>query len=74
MILSDYRMPMGDGTLLGQWVRRNQKDLPLIFMSGCSLDDEVSTEDVSGYPTVSKPLDHKELIKAISGCLDRATD
>ena len=74
LILSDMRMPEGDGLSLLERVRKSHPALPiLIFLTGFS---EVSVEEClakGAHNVYSKPFNHKELVKSVMACLSTTT-
>jgi len=74
LIILDVLMPGMDGAETANALKRNvaTKDIPVIFLT-CLLTkgEEKNRRVIGGKYFISKPYDPKELIKAVSGYLDR---
>lgn len=67
LILSDVRMPGGDGVALLEEVRKhNSKEPPFLFLTGFSDLTEEAARAKGAQGILSKPFDSLELAKAIS--------
>ena len=75
LALVDWNMPDGSGEMLCQWIRRNRKELPVIFLT--VRDD--SRDIVSGFQNgaddyVVKPFELDVLLSRIQALLRRTGD
>ncbi|NUM89219.1 MAG: response regulator [Bdellovibrionales bacterium] len=63
LVLSDGRMPNGDGPSLFRWLKENSVDCPVVFMTGFTDDAE---HGFSGAAAVfAKPFSFDDLLKKI---------
>jgi CheY-like chemotaxis protein len=62
-VVLDYEMPLGNGGVLAQYIRRNNADIPIIMFSGCTSVPPSALRDVDGF--ISKPAAPSTLIDAI---------
>ena len=72
LILTDVRMPDGDGMYLLKEVRKKYKDLPVFIMSGYtdfSIED-FKREGATGF--LNKPLEVEGVVKSINQHFGRA--
>ena len=66
LILSDLRLPDGDGTALLDWKREKNKDIPIIIMTSyADIQSAVSAMKNGAFDYVSKPVRPDELLKKI---------
>jgi two-component system response regulator HydG len=66
LILSDLRLPDGDGTALLDWKREKNKELPVIIMTSyADIQSAVNAMKNGAYDYVSKPVRPDELLKKI---------
>ena len=75
LVLVDWNMPDGSGAMLCQWIRRNRKELPVIFLT--VRDD--SRDIVSGFQNgaddyIVKPFELDVLLLRIQALLRRTGD
>ena len=75
LVLVDWNMPDGSGDMLCQWIRRNRKELPVIFLT--VRDD--SRDIVSGFQNgaddyIVKPFELDVLLLRIQALLRRTGD
>ena len=66
IVLSDVRMPGGDGITLAKNISRMKENRPLVFI--CSGFNDLSKETIQLYGIVKvfeKPFDHRSLINEI---------
>jgi DNA-binding response OmpR family regulator len=74
LVLTDIVMPGSfDGFELADRVRRRSLDLPVVFMTGALLDDDVSADDlVSKRLLLRKPFDPEQLLAIVRENLEIA--
>ena len=66
LVLSDLRLPDGDGTSLLDWKRDNNKDIPVIIMTSyADIQSAVNAMKNGACDYVSKPVRPDELLKKI---------
>jgi two-component system response regulator HydG len=66
LILSDLRLPDGDGTSLLEWRKENNKDIPVIIMTSyADIQSAVNAMKNGACDYVSKPVRPDELLKKI---------
>ena len=66
LVLSDLRLPDGDGTALLDWKRENNKDIPVIIMTSYAvIQSAVNAMKNGACDYVSKPVRPDELLKKI---------
>lgn len=75
LILSDLRLPDGDGIHLLKWMGENGMDLPLIIMTGyAEIQTAVEAIKCGAKDYISKPVNPEELLKKINEALaDKGT-
>lgn len=67
LVLSDGRMPNGDGPSLLRWIKANSVECPVVFMTGFTDDAE---HGFSGAAAVfAKPFSFDDLLKKIQELL-----
>lgn len=70
LVLSDLRLPDGDGIHLLKWLNLHEMHLPLIIMTGYA-DIQTAVEAIKSGANdyISKPVNPEELLKKINGAL-----
>ena len=48
LVLSDVRLPEGDGISLLEWMRKERMDIPFIIMTGCCTSHKTGSQRLSG--------------------------
>ena len=72
IVFTDVRMPgTVNGIDLARYVQLHHPDVPVLITSGHVLESELP--ELTG-PLISKPYDHKQVLKAIEEQLRRATN
>ena len=69
IVLSDVRMPRLDGVRLVERMRRNQCDLPVVFMSGFDHIEYPFHHDVADVPLLPKPFTAETLTTMLARTL-----
>ncbi|WP_455962772.1 sigma-54-dependent transcriptional regulator, partial [Bacteroides bouchesdurhonensis] len=70
LILSDLRLPDQDGIDLLKWMNGQDKDIPLIIMTGyADIQSAVQAMKLGARDYVAKPVNPEELLKKISEAL-----
>lgn len=70
LVLSDLRLPDGDGTALLEWKREAGKDIPVIIMTSyADIQSAVNAMKNGASDYVSKPVRPDELLKKIEDAL-----
>lgn len=70
LILSDLRLPDQDGIDLLKWMNGQNKDIPLIIMTGyADIQSAVQAMKLGARDYVAKPVNPEELLKKISEAL-----
>ena len=70
LVLSDLRLPDGDGIQLLEWMNEKKRHLPLIIMTGYAEIQTAVTAIKSGASDyISKPVNPDELLKKINDAL-----
>lgn len=70
LILSDLRLPDGDGTAILEWKKENGKDIPVIIMTSyADIQSAVNAMKNGAFDYVSKPVRPDELLKKIEEAL-----
>lgn len=73
LIVSDIRMPQGDGITLLEAVRKSRPQIPrVILVSGFSDYSAEECRAKGAYAMLAKPFDLKEFIQTIHQALDAA--
>ena len=71
LILSDLRLPDGDGTALLEWRRKNNIDTPVIIMTGyADIQSAVNAMKGGACDYVSKPIRPDELLQKIEEAIN----
>lgn len=66
LVLSDLRLPDGDGTMLLDWKREHEKEIPVIIMTSyADIQSAVAAMKNGASDYVSKPVRPDELLKKI---------
>lgn len=64
LILSDVRLPEGDGISLLRWLRKERKDIPFIITTGyVSVPDVVYTVKLGAMDYLPKPVHREHLLE-----------
>lgn len=74
VVVTDVRMPDGDGVRLLERVNERYPDLPVIFLTGFA---EIPIEDAcarGAYRVLIKPFDRDELYRAVRQALQEKND
>ncbi|MDT3779035.1 response regulator [Nitrospira sp. MA-1] len=62
MVVTDFRMPKMDGLELIEWLQKNHRDLPIIFVSGdISVPIRQKAEQAGVYAILEKPCSLSDL-------------
>ena len=70
LVLSDVRLPQGDGISLLQWIQREKIDIPFIIMTGyASVPDAVRAIKMGAKDYLAKPIQMDELQSLIKNIL-----
>lgn len=69
IVLTDVRMPNGDGIGLFNKIRNFKPSLPVIFMSGYYDNELCKDLDREAYKVIEKPFNLKELIAVLKNSL-----
>lgn len=70
LLLSDVRMPNGDGKFLLQWLREGDPATPFIFMTGFADINERTAKELGATALFDKPLAIDQLLDAIEDMFD----
>lgn len=71
LILSDLRLPDGDGTAILEWKKNNGKDIPVIIMTSyADIQSAVNAMKSGAFDYVSKPVRPDELLKKIEEAIN----
>ena len=71
LILSDLRLPDGDGTALLEWRKENNSNIPVIIMTGyADIQSAVNAMKNGACDYVSKPVRPDELLKKIEEAIN----
>ena len=66
LVLSDVRLPEGDGISLLEWLRKERIDIPFIVMTGyASVPDAVKAIKLGAEDYLAKPVKMEELLELI---------
>jgi DNA-binding NtrC family response regulator len=66
LLLMDLKMPVHDGIYLMRELKRREKDVPIIVMSGYSTNETIAEADMMGANLfLPKPFTPDELLEAI---------
>lgn len=74
IVLSDLRLPDGDGTALLDWKRENGKDIPIIIMTSyADIQSAVGAMKSGASDYISKPIQPDELLKKIEEAIKNSS-
>ena len=72
IVLSDLRLPDGDGIMLLQWVKENKKELPFIIMTSyAEIHSAVSAIKLGAEDYLQKPINPAMLREKIESVLSK---
>jgi CheY-like chemotaxis protein len=69
IVLTDIRMPIGDGLWLLEQVRRRARRIPVIALSASSDLDAPALQDAGFDGVLRKPVDMRQLVETITTAL-----
>ena len=70
LILSDVRLPQGDGIKLLEWINREKMDIPFVIMTGyASVTDAVKAIKMGARDYLAKPVHHEQLVEMVKELL-----
>ena len=70
LVLSDVRLPEGDGISLLEWIREEKIDIPFIVMTGyAAVPDAVRAIKLGAKDYLAKPVQMEELLELIKDIL-----
>lgn len=70
LILSDVRLPQGDGISLLEWINKEKRDIPFIIMTECaSVSDAVKAIKMGAKDYLAKPVFHEQLVEMVKELL-----
>jgi DNA-binding response OmpR family regulator len=73
LCLIDVMLPRKDGFTLAREIRKNNQDLPIIFLTAKSLkEDRIAGFKIGGDDYITKPFSMEELVLRIQAVLKRA--
>jgi DNA-binding NtrC family response regulator len=61
-IISDVRMPDGDGLFLLEYVKKNKANIPIVMLSGFAESSEDELKEKGAIALISKPTNIDQLI------------
>lgn len=68
LVLSDVRLPEGDGISLLEWMRKERMDIPFIIMTGyASVPGAVQAIKLGAKDYLAKPVQMDELQRQLKG-------
>jgi DNA-binding NtrC family response regulator len=71
VVVSDVRMPDGDGTEVLRWVRQNRPELPVLIVTGhATLSDAVKTIKGGAWDYLEKPFDPAQLLVTVGNAVE----
>lgn len=71
LVLSDMRLPDGDGTDILQWIAERDRSIPVIVMTGyAEIGNAVVSMKLGAADYIAKPVQPDELLKKIREALD----
>jgi two-component system, cell cycle response regulator CpdR len=73
LVITDIRMPIVDGLAVVQWIRGQQKRVPIIAITGFADPDTETAVAALGAELLSKPFGAGELRDAIERALRQST-
>ena len=66
LILSDVRLPQGDGIHLLEWINKEKRDIPFIIMTEyASVTDAVKAIKMGAKDYLAKPVFHEQLVEMV---------
>lgn len=66
LILSDVRLPQGDGISLLGWINKEKRDIPFVIMTEyASVPDAVKAIRLGAKDYLSKPVFHEQLVEMV---------
>lgn len=71
LIVTDIILPDGNGTEIYQIIKKQNLEIPIIFITGYTEDDIPSEIKIFGAPIIKKPFALKEFLKIIKNFLDK---
>lgn len=75
LVLTDMRLPDGDGTDLLEWLARRTASLPVIVMTGyAEIGNAVRSMKLGAEDYVSKPVNPEELLQKIREATEKTRD
>lgn len=70
LILSDVRLPQGDGISLLEWINKEKLDIPFVIMTGyASVTDAVKAIKMGARDYLAKPVHHERLVEMVKELL-----
>lgn len=70
LILSDVRLPQGDGISLLEWINKEKMDIPFVIMTEyASVTDAVKAIKMGAKDYLAKPVFHEQLVEMIKELL-----
>ena len=67
LILSDVRLPQGDGIHLLEWIIKEKVDIPFVIMTEyASVTDAVKAIKLGAKDYLSKPVFHEQLVEMVN--------
>ena len=70
LILSDVRLPQGDGIHLLEWIGKEKMDIPFVIMTEyASITDAVKAIKMGAKDYLSKPVYHEQLVEMVKELL-----
>ncbi|MBO5674350.1 MAG: sigma-54-dependent Fis family transcriptional regulator [Paludibacteraceae bacterium] len=70
LILSDVRLPQGDGISLLEWINKEKMDIPFVIMTEyASVTDAVKAIKLGAKDYLSKPVFHEQVVEMVKELL-----
>lgn len=70
LILSDVRLPQGNGIALLEWINKEKMDIPFVIMTEyASVTDAVKAIKMGAKDYLSKPVYHEQLVEMVKELL-----
>lgn len=70
LILSDVRLPQGDGIHLLEWINKEKMDIPFVIMTEyASVTDAVKAIKMGAKDYLAKPVFHEQLVEMVKELL-----
>ena len=70
LVLSDVRLPQGDGISLLEWLNKEKIDIPFVIMTEyASITDAVKAIKMGAKDYLAKPVYHEQLVELIKELL-----